>query len=324
MSYHDITNCTKNVWVEKYRPTNFNNIILNDMNRKIMENIIHTGHFPNILFYGPPGTGKTTTIINLIKTYQIANNFTETPNLVIHLNASDDRGIDVIRNQINSFVNTKPLFDTGLKFVILDEADYMTKPAQQALKYLTQTVSTNVRFCIICNYISKIDTSLQTEFMCIRFNQLDNCHITTFLNNIILSENINITPDEIVAVQMLYNSDIRSMINFLQSNKNNFNDPVLRKDFFIIDNNTWDMMTAMFVDKSPMSDILKYIDSVNIKYRIDKSTIMTCYLNYIIRHRLVENISGFLNFVENALHSHESNMDIFINYSVTQLMKWVT
>ena len=142
-------------WIEKYRPNKFNDIVLDPLNRKLLENIVSQNNFPNLLFYGPPGTGKTTTIINLINKYQEVYN-QKRKGLKIHLNASDDRGIDIIRNQINQFVNTKTLFGNGMKFVILDEVDYMTKNAQQALRYLIQQYSTNIRFCLICNYISKI------------------------------------------------------------------------------------------------------------------------------------------------------------------------
>ena len=152
---------------------------------KLLENIIKQNNFPNLLFYGPPGTGKTTTIINLINRYQEHYN-QKNKGLMIHLNASDDRGIDVIRNQINQFVNTKTLFGNGMKFVILDEVDYMTKNAQQALHYLIQQYSQNIRFCLICNYISKIDTSLQNEFIHLRFSQLPKKHILTFLKNIVI------------------------------------------------------------------------------------------------------------------------------------------
>jgi len=120
-------------WVEKYRPNTFNEIVLDPLNKKILENIIKNEHFPNLLFYGPPGTGKTTSVINLIKAYQDTS---DNKNLMIHLNASDERGIDIIRNQINTFVNSKSLFNDGMKFVILDEVDYMTKNAQIALRYL--------------------------------------------------------------------------------------------------------------------------------------------------------------------------------------------
>jgi replication factor C subunit 3/5 len=156
-------------WVEKYRPNKFDDIVLDNFNRKILLNIIKTGSFPNIIFYGPPGTGKTTTIINLIKHYQEEHN-EKNKNLVIHLNASDDRGIDVIRNQIISFVHSNALFVRGKKFIILDEVDYMTKNAQCALQTLIQQCPNNVVFCLICNYISRMDSSLQNEFVRLRFS----------------------------------------------------------------------------------------------------------------------------------------------------------
>jgi len=89
-------------WMEKYRPTNFDTIVLDPINKKILSNIIETSYFPNLLFYGPPGTGKTTTIINLVKSYQEKLNI-QNKGLMIHLNASDERGIDIIRIQIHSF-----------------------------------------------------------------------------------------------------------------------------------------------------------------------------------------------------------------------------
>ena len=128
-------------WVEKYRPAHFDDIVLEENNRIILNNIVNEGYFPNLLFYGPPGTGKTTTIINLIKKYQKEYG-QERKGLKIHLNASDDRGIDIIRNQINQFVNTKTSIWKRIKICnILDEVDYMTKNAQQALRYLIQQYS---------------------------------------------------------------------------------------------------------------------------------------------------------------------------------------
>ena len=93
-------------WVEKYRPTHFDNIVLDPINRKLFKQIINKEHFPNLLFYGPPGTGKTTTIINLIQEYQKKFSKINKGN-IIHLNASDERGIDIIRNQIHSFVKNE-------------------------------------------------------------------------------------------------------------------------------------------------------------------------------------------------------------------------
>ena len=162
---------TSNIWMEKYRPVKFDEIVLDPINKRMLTNIIETGYFPNLLFYGPPGTGKTTTIINLINAYQEKLN-QKNKELIIHLNASDERGIDIIRSQINQFVNSKTMFNCGMKFIILDEVDYMTKNAQQALICLLQNFSNSVRFCLICNYISRIDEGLQNEFLRLRFNKL--------------------------------------------------------------------------------------------------------------------------------------------------------
>ena len=112
-------------WVEKYRPSELSKVVLNDENRSILNNIISMKHFPNLLFYGPPGTGKTTTMVNLISEYQ--KDILMRKSLCIHLNASDERGIDTIRYQISNFINSKGLFNsTGTKFIILDEVQNMT------------------------------------------------------------------------------------------------------------------------------------------------------------------------------------------------------
>ena len=207
-------------WIEKYRPTSFDNIVLDPINRQIFENIISQNNIPNLIFYGPPGTGKTTTIINLINKYQNKYN-QKNRGLIIHLNASDERGIDVVRNQINTFVNTKTLFTTGIKFIILDEVDYMTKNAQQALKYLIQQYNDKIRFCLICNYISRLDYSLQNEFIRLRFSQLPKKEIYVFLKNIVREEKLSISQKQLEFIQNKFSSDIRSMINFLQSNYQN-------------------------------------------------------------------------------------------------------
>ena len=246
--------------VEKWRPTKFDDIVLDPLNKLILENIIETAYFPNLLFYGPPGTGKTTTIINLINTYQ-EKHYNKTKCTVIHLNASDDRGIDIIRNQINQFVNSKALFNNGMKFVILDEVDYMTKNAQQALRNLLQNNTRNVRFCLICNYISRIDEGLQNEFLRLRFNQLPEEKIILFLSKIKEKEFLNIDYESIIKIQKLYKSDIRSMINCLQSNQNNKNDYLN-----IIDNNMWEELYNKIVKKEELHCLTEFVQEISINY----------------------------------------------------------
>jgi replication factor C subunit 3/5 len=206
-------------WIEKYRPKRFNDIVLDPINRCFFHNILDKNYFPNLIFYGTPGTGKTTTIINLINEYQSRYN-SLAKGSIIHLNASDERGVDIIRNQINQFVKSKNMFVPSCKFVILDEVDHMTKNAQQALKYLIQTSNYDVHYCLICNYISKIDEQLQQEFICVRFNQLPKMEIIHFIKNICIQENIQLDSEKIETIQEIYKSDIRSIINFIQLNQN--------------------------------------------------------------------------------------------------------
>jgi replication factor C subunit 3/5 len=301
--------------MEAYRPKHFDNIVLDPLNKQILKNIIETSYFPNLLFYGPPGTGKTTTIINLINAYQekLKN---KNKDLIIHLNASDERGIDIIRNQINSFVNSKPLFNTGMKFVILDEVDYMTKNAQQALRYLLQNYSGDVRFCLICNYISKIDEGLQNEFIRLRFNQLPKNDIIQFLTHISNSENLNMTQKSLSCIQKLYKSDIRSMINFMQSNQNTSNN---QATLFIIDNDVWIGLIKMINKREKVDKIKSYVDNISIQYNVDKKNIIKDFLNYIIRNHVEHVDNKLLNFIENLMHSQTQNNDIHIYYSLSKL-----
>jgi replication factor C subunit 3/5 len=300
-------------YVELYRPTQFEDIVLDPLNRQILKNIIDTSCFPHLLLFGGPGTGKTTSIINLINAYQKKLNI-KNKDLIIHLNASDERGIDIIRNQISQFVNSMPLFHTGMKFVILDEVDYMTKNAQQALKYLLQNYSTKVRFCLICNYISKIDESLQNEFIKLRFNQLPKDDIIKFLNHISVSENLNISQKSLSSIQQLYKSDIRSMINFMQSNQDTKN------EVQIIDSDVWDILLNKLKQRESLEEVKLFILSISNNYNIDKKNIIKDFLNYIIRVYPEHITKELLNFIENLLHSQIQNSNVQLNYSLSRLL----
>jgi replication factor C subunit 3/5 len=309
------------VWVEKYRPKIFEDIVLDPLNKQILKNIIETSYFPNLLFYGPPGTGKTTTIINLINAYQEKLN-KKNKDLIIHLNASDERGIDIIRNQISCFVNSKPLFCTGMKFVILDEVDYMTKNAQQALRYLLQNYSNNVRFCLICNYISKIDEGLQNEFIRLRFNQLPKEDIIGFLKQISETEKLNMSQNSLSCIQKLYRSDIRSMINFIQSNQDIVKSQ--SDNMSIIDNDVWENLFTKLTKREKLENICAYVHLISIKYNIDKKNIIKDFLNYIIRNKSKFIKHDFLNFVENLMHSQNLNNNNHIYYSLSRLSSFVS
>jgi len=304
-------------WVEKYRPTNFNNIVLDPMNRKIMENIINNKYFPNLLLYGPPGTGKTTTIINLINSFQEKHD-QKKKGLMIHLNASDERGIDIIRNQIYNFVNSHTLFNKGIKFVILDEVDYMTKNAQHALKYLLQGINKNVRFCLICNYISRIDESLQNDFLKLRFNQLPEEDIFKFLNVIKEKEKLSISDMTLSSIQKLYKSDIRSMINYIQSNQH------IIKDNNVICNLTWENLSLLFQSNNYYKLLNEKLEQISQDYNIEIKNIIKDYLNYIIRYKPNLITIDFLKFTEFIIHLHNPNNEYIKKYTIERLHKLFT
>ena len=301
-------------WIEAYRPNNFDNVVLDIYNKQLLQNIILSKHFPNLLFYGPPGTGKTTTIINLIDRYQEIH-YVKNKELMIHLNASDERGIEVIRNQIYQFVNSKNLFTKGLKFVILDEVDYMTKTAQQALRYLLQNYTSNVRFCLICNYISRIDEGLQHEFVKLRFNQLPKEEIFLFLKNISEKEKLNFTDDTLNEIQNLYKSDIRSMINFMQSNQDNIN------NIKVINSTMWIDLYNKIICKTSIDELNEFIQQISMAYNIDKKNIMNNFFLFLIRNNDDILNPNFLNFLENIIHIEECKSKYYVNYSLSRLLK---
>jgi len=303
-------------WVEKYRPTNFNDIVLDPLNKLMMRNIIKTGHFPNLLFYGPPGTGKTTTIMNLVNEYQQATMNHINSGLMIHLNASDERGIDIIRIQINSFVTTKSLFGTGMKFVILDEVDYMTKNAQMALRHLLNSYNYsqhNVRFCLICNYISRIDEALQTEFVRMRFNQLPVPDINNLLMRVNVVEGLNLTDEMIQSIQKQFNSDIRSMINYMQTNQD------IAAHHVIITDSMWNEITCDL--KIGIGSVYDKINSISRQCNSDRKNMMKNYINYLIRKHPALITTDLLNKVENVMHAAECNADHMLHYLIVNFVK---
>ena len=299
-------------WVEKYRPKVFSDIVLNDNNKALLENILKNDYFPNLLLYGPPGTGKTTTIINLINKYQELNN-EKSKELIVHLNASDDRGIDIIRNQINQFVNSKTLFTKGLKFIILDEVDYMTKNAQIAMKNLLQKYQHNVRFFLICNYISRIDNSLQNEFIRLRFNNLPKNKTVSFLQNITKQEQLNIPKEKLEKIQELFKSDIRSMINYIQSNQHNINNNnIINSKIFL-------EITNKFKKNTYKNEVNSFIYELSILYSISPKNIIINYFNYIIQQQTNYVTSELLYFIENIIHSD----DIDVNYLIIYFIEYM-
>ncbi|CAL1688167.1 unnamed protein product [Lasius platythorax] len=201
-------------WVEKYRPKSLDELISHETIIKTINKFIDENQLPHLLLYGPPGTGKTSTILACARKLYTPAQFNS---MVLELNASDDRGIGIVRGQILSFASTGTMYKSAFKLIILDEADAMTIDAQNALRRIIEKYTDNVRFCIICNYLSKIIPALQSRCTRFRFLPLAAEQIMPRLNHVIEAENLKVTEDGKEALMTLSGGDMRKVISVLQS-----------------------------------------------------------------------------------------------------------
>lgn len=305
----------KNIpWVEKYRPLDVEHIVMSEENRRILNCIIKTAHFPNLLLYGPPGTGKTTTIINFVKAYQKEHK-QQSNDLIIHLNASDDRGIDVIRSQINSFATSSTMFTRGTKIVILDEVDYMTENAQYALRSLLHlSFKQNVRYCLLCNYISRVTDVLQNEFLCMKYDQLPKPEIATFLRNVASSENIHFSDNFLEYLYLTFKSDIRSMVNCMQLHANN---GMIDDNSLITPQILHNICTTITDTDVPTATVVSHITDMGATYNIDIVTLFCLLINNFIRNNHATDV--FLNAVEQVFQEGITIEPVHMSYVIGKM-----
>eukprot|EP00922_Rhytidocystis_sp_ex-Travisia-forbesii_P025409 GHVS01037304.1.p1 GENE.GHVS01037304.1~~GHVS01037304.1.p1 ORF type:complete len:297 (+),score=32.91 GHVS01037304.1:25-891(+) len=164
-----------------------------------------------MLLFGPAGTGKTSTILAVAK-HLYATTMNQS---VLQFNASDDRGISVVRNEIKSFSESRGVGDVP-KLVVLDEADQMTQPAQNALRRIMEEFASNVRFCLICNYVSKIHDAIQSRCTRFRFHPLRDEHIKATVDRICAAEDLELAPDGLQALLKTGHGDMRRILNTMQ------------------------------------------------------------------------------------------------------------
>lgn len=199
--------------VEKYRPKQIDDVISHENIIKSIMSMINNNCLTNILFYGPPGTGKTSVITSILNKIYKNNNL-----MYLKLNASDDRGINVVRTKIEDFSKSKNLFkEYSYKFIILDEADYMTSDAQYALRKIMESYSNSIRFCIICNYIHKIIPEIQSRCSLFRFLPIPNTDIYKKIETVVKDENIDITKKAIKVLIECSNNDLRRSFHILDA-----------------------------------------------------------------------------------------------------------
>eukprot|EP01112_Ceratiomyxa_fruticulosa_P020155 TRINITY_DN6791_c0_g1_i2.p1 TRINITY_DN6791_c0_g1~~TRINITY_DN6791_c0_g1_i2.p1 ORF type:complete len:364 (+),score=61.27 TRINITY_DN6791_c0_g1_i2:109-1200(+) len=208
-------------WIEKYRPRTVDDVAHQEEVVRALKKSIETHNLPHLLFYGPPGTGKTSTILAIARDIYGQELLKER---VLELNASDERGINVVRNKVKDFaqvsashmvIGGKPI--PGYKLIILDEADAMTADAQAALRRTMETFSKTTRFCLICNYVSRIIEPLASRCAKFRFKPLENESMLNRIQFICEKEEIQYSEEIGKALTKLSEGDLRKAITFLQS-----------------------------------------------------------------------------------------------------------
>ncbi|KAI9730511.1 MAG: hypothetical protein M1834_005752 [Cirrosporium novae-zelandiae] len=217
-------------WVEKYRPKTLEDVSGHQDILATINKFVESNRLPHLLLYGPPGTGKTSTILALARRIYGNHNMRQ---MVLELNASDDRGIDVVREQIKTFASTKQIFATtssssssststkatlaSFKLIILDEADAMTSTAQMALRRIMERYTSNTRFCIIANYTHKLSPALLSRCTRFRFSPLKEADIRVLVDQVVEKEDVKIVPEAVDSLVRLSKGDMRRALNVLQA-----------------------------------------------------------------------------------------------------------
>jgi len=203
-------------WLEKYRPKLLKDIVGNEDTVARLQVIAQNGNVPNLILVGPPGTGKTTSIHALAIELLGAD---RCKSAILELNASDDRGIEVVRNKIKSFAKRKVQLPPGRhKIIILDEADSMTNSAQQALRRTMELYASTTRFALACNISSKVIEPIQSRCAILRYKRLEDKHILRRVKYVIAQEKIvHYTDGGLEAILFISGGDMRHALNALQS-----------------------------------------------------------------------------------------------------------
>jgi len=201
------------IWTEKYRPKDFENLVGQDDIVNRVKSLTNSMNIPHLLFAGPAGTGKSTLALIVVKEL-FGKNWREN---YLELNASDERGIDVVRQKVKDFARTKAIGDVSFKVIFLDEADALTKEAQQALRRTMENYSSNCRFVMSCNYSSKIIDPIQSRCVIFRFKLLEKKDIEKRVRLIAEKEGLQIDDDAIESLYEVSEGDCRRVINLLQA-----------------------------------------------------------------------------------------------------------
>lgn len=301
------------LWVDKYRPKNINKIKTHSHIIDTLYNMKKNRSMTNILCYGPAGCGKTTTMM------AFGNDiYKHTANMnIMKINASDERGIAIVRQKIDTFIQTKSLFPVDdptvpYKMVILDEADYMTNDAQYAIKNIMDQYP-DVLFVFICNYIYKIHESIQSRCITMYFSSISTQNIKDIVVNIKKKEKIDISNDAINVLCELTNSDLRSVMYILQtlhcSNKHITPTNIYKYNQYPTDNHIHRILDNIKID---IEACYKYIILTITEHGLT--------IDHII-HRLYDYITKIEEIPDDILDKfilHFANLEYNLTYETTR------
>jgi len=201
------------IWTEKYRPSTFDEVVGQQEIIKRVKSLVQSLNIPHLLFAGPAGIGKSTLALIIVKDL-FGSKWKEN---YLELNASDERGIEVVRQKVKDFARTKAIENMPFKVIFLDEADALTKEAQQALRRTMENYSNTCRFIMSCNYSSRIIDPIQSRCVILRFRLLEKKDIREVMKRIAKKENLNLTDDALEALYDGSEGDCRRAINLLQT-----------------------------------------------------------------------------------------------------------
>lgn len=283
-----------NIWTERYRPTILEQIKSQEHILIILNQLVKSDDMGNnILFYGRPGTGKTSCILSFAKTYY-GDNY---KNMILELNASDNRGVNMVRNTISDFVNTKLFFNNKKKIIILDEADSMTIDAQTLLIQLMEEHKQNVIFCFICNYINKISVAINSRCLCFRFNNIKFNDMTIILKNIAKNENINISDNSIFnSIYHLGNKDMRKCINIFQNliEDNKIISNIYKVFNYPTNEHIKSIIDILLNNESNLSNSFLYINNIIEPNQLLLKNIVNEITLFINKNKTITNIDRYL------------------------------
>jgi replication factor C subunit 2/4 len=247
--------------VEKYRPQNLDNIIGNTNQIIFFKKFIESGNIPNLLLNGEPGGGKTSAVIALAKEY-LGDLFAD---YCMDLNASDERGIDVVRSKIKIFSQRKSCCNK-FKIIILDESDNMTNPAQLALKRIMDQYDDTTRFFFTCNSIENIISSIQSKCKIMYFGRIEQNDIINRLDEICKLENLKIEKDALMGIIELSSNkmDVREMLNKIELIKANYGEELITKQniYYLCDKPS-PIIIREFIEEYSKKNLYKCIELIN-------------------------------------------------------------